>query len=298
MAALNREGAWVRSYSGYHHAHLARRRRRSARPARRSGSARRCRKLDLKRTFGTTDRQAALDALRQMWTPMMKRATISTTAGRSRSRSIRTSPSGPRRRRELHFKSGKDWRDYNEQYGVPNADAHGGAVASIGARRTALMKEFGTRPARPLSSDMGIHQGRAAAARASGRRRETHRARASGSTRRSADAAAKARSRAEWPRSEQIAASVGKSQDFKEWSSSLRNRFAQIDGSARSRSTARSANVVVQLDGDPAHVEARPRGADPLRLAADQGGGGALLGHSVPGALSFAVSRLTQGVEG
>jgi hypothetical protein len=69
MAMLNREGAWVRSYSGYvtrtsHDPHAI-------------GQAGMHKwvndtfdRLDLKRTFGTSDRQASLDALRAMWGAM------------------------------------------------------------------------------------------------------------------------------------------------------------------------------------------------------------------------------------
>jgi hypothetical protein len=116
MAMLNREGAWVRSYSGYvtrtsHDPHAI-------------GKAGMSKwindtfdKLDLKRTFGTSDKQAALDALRQMWGPM--RSGDHFDYGKPIDEPLY--PSVAKRAsatRELHFKSGKDWRAYNDQYGV------------------------------------------------------------------------------------------------------------------------------------------------------------------------------------
>ena len=69
MAMLNREGAWVRSYSGY-----VTRSSHDADAIARAGMGKWVNdtfdKLDLKRTFGTSDRQASLDALRQMLAPM------------------------------------------------------------------------------------------------------------------------------------------------------------------------------------------------------------------------------------
>jgi hypothetical protein len=66
MAALNREGAWVRSYSGYitrtsHDADAIR----AAGPEKWVADT--LKLLDLKRTFGTSDMQRAKDALRVMW---------------------------------------------------------------------------------------------------------------------------------------------------------------------------------------------------------------------------------------
>jgi hypothetical protein len=69
-------------------------------------------KLDLKRTFGTSDKQAALDALREVWSPL--RSGDHFDYGKPVEEPIfpniakRASAS-----RELHFKSGQDRRPYN-----------------------------------------------------------------------------------------------------------------------------------------------------------------------------------------
>ena len=149
---LNREGAWIRSYSGYvtrtsHDPHAI-------------GNAGMQKwvtdtfdKLDLKRTFGTSDRQTSLDALRQMWGPM--RSGDHFDYGKPVEEPL--FPNVARRAsatRELHFKSGKDWRAYNDQYGVTNPTSTIVQSLSTAARRTALLKEFGTKPAEAFERDM------------------------------------------------------------------------------------------------------------------------------------------------
>src|SRR5581483_379212 len=69
MAALNREGAWVRSYSGYitktsHDPDAIRR------AGQEKWIADTLPRLDLVRTFGTKDMTRARDALRAMFAPM------------------------------------------------------------------------------------------------------------------------------------------------------------------------------------------------------------------------------------
>ncbi|MGH8101391.1 MAG: hypothetical protein ACREIW_08835, partial [Chthoniobacterales bacterium] len=56
--------------------------------------------------------------------------------------------------RELHFKSGKGWRAAQEKYGVSNATHTVVQALTIGARRVALMKEFGTKPAEAFERDI------------------------------------------------------------------------------------------------------------------------------------------------
>ena len=58
--------------------------------------------------------------------------------------------------RELHFKSGKDWRDYNDQYGVSNPTTTMVQALSTSARRIALMKDFGTKPAEAFERDINL----------------------------------------------------------------------------------------------------------------------------------------------
>jgi hypothetical protein len=118
MDQLNNEGSWIRSYTGY-----ITKTSHDADEIRRAGPEKWAHEtlphLDLKRTFGTVDRQEALDALRQMWTPMKNGDHFD--YGRANEEPI--FPNTAKKAaatRELHFKSGADWRAYNEKYGVAN----------------------------------------------------------------------------------------------------------------------------------------------------------------------------------
>ena len=240
MAALNREGAWVRSYSGY-----ITRTSHDADAIRHAGPekwvADTIGKLDLRRTFGTTDRQAALDALRQMWTPMKNGDHFD--YGRPIDEPLYPNTAGTASAtRELHFKSGKDWRAYNEQYGVGNATHTVVQALAIGARRTALMKEFGTRPQEAFDKDINFLK----ASLQGETQAQTSRLSALEQARESpqADAAAKAKIDADMASlRSRIAASSGKFEDFAKWEQPLRNRFAQIDGSAQRPVNRTLANV-------------------------------------------------------
>jgi len=230
MASLNREGAWVRSYFGYitrssHDADAIR----AAGPEKWVADT--IGRIDLKRTFGSMDRQQALDALREMWTPMKNGDHFD--YGRPIDEPLY--PDIARRSsatRELHFKSGKDWRAYNEQYGVGNATHTVVQALVIGARRTALMKEFGTRPAEAFEKDIAHLK----ASLQQESKAQTSRLSALEQTLESpnADAAAKAKIETEMAAlREQIKVSSGKFEDFQSWEQPLRNRFAQIDGSSQ-----------------------------------------------------------------
>jgi hypothetical protein len=225
MAMLNREGAWVRSYSGYvtrssHDPHAIAR----------AGMAKWVNdafdKLDLKRTFGTTDRQAALDALRQMWAPM--RSGDHFDYGKPIDEPLY--PSVARRAsatRELHFKSGKDWRDYNDQYGVSNPTRTVVQALSTAARRTALMKEFGTKPAEAFERDMQF-------IRASIQHEEagrTSRLQAMEVAADNPNAPPDIKAKIDALKAE-IDKAPDELSDFNRWEQPLRNRFAQIDGSS------------------------------------------------------------------
>ena len=184
-------------------------------------------KLDLKRTFGTTDRQAALDALRQMWAPM--RSGDHFDYGKPIDEPLY--PSVARRAsasRELHFKSGKDWRAYNDQYGVSSPTRTVVQALSTAARRTALMKEFGTKPAEAFERDMQF-------IRASIQNEEAGRA-----TRLAAMEVAGDNPNAPpdlQGKIDALKAEIDKApdelSDFNKWEQPLRNRFAQIDGSSQ-----------------------------------------------------------------
>ena len=158
MAMLNREGAWVRSYSGYvtrtsHDPHAIGK----------AGMIKwvndtfdRARPQAHLRHLGS---QAALDALRQMWGPM--RSGDHFDYGKPVEEPL--FPNVAKRAsatRELHFKSGKDWRAYNDQYGVSNPTTTIVHSLSTAARRVALMKEFGTKPAEAFERDMNFIRAR------------------------------------------------------------------------------------------------------------------------------------------
>ncbi len=225
MAALNREGAWVRSYSGY-----ITRSSHDADAIKRAGQekwvADTLPRLDLKRTFGTTDRQRAADALREMWPGMAAGnhfdygkpldeplyANVARKASESR---------------ELHFTDGKEWRAYNEQYGVQNATATVVHALSIGARRTALMKEFGTKPAEAFERDMNFQR---ASLQADSRSLST---KLGVLTDAQAPAPTPERAAEIADIQRRLAESSAAFADFEKWDQPLRNRFAQIDGSSQ-----------------------------------------------------------------
>jgi len=225
MAMLNREGAWVRSYSGYvtrtsHDPHAI-------------GNAGMTKwvhdtfdKLDLKRTFGTSDKQAALDALRQMWSPM--RSGDHFDYGKPVEEPL--FPNVAKRAsatRELHFKSGKDWRAYNDQYGVSNPTHTIVTSLSTAARRTALMKEFGTRPAEAFERDMNFIRARIQADESGRASRLAAMEQAAANPNAPSDLKGKI---------DALKAQIDKApdelSDFNRWEQPLRNRFAQIDGSS------------------------------------------------------------------
>jgi hypothetical protein len=225
MAMLNREGAWVRSYSGYvtrtsHDPHAI-------------GNAGMTKwvhdtfdKLDLKRTFGTSDKQAALDALRQMWGPM--RSGDHFDYGKPVEEPL--FPNVAKRAsatRELHFKSGADWRAYNDQYGVSNPTTTIVQSLSTAARRTALMKEFGTRPAEAFERDMNFIRARIQADESGRASRLAAMEQAAANPNAPSDLKGK---------TDALKAEIDKApdelSDFNRWEQPLRNRFAQIDGSS------------------------------------------------------------------
>ena len=226
MAMLNREGAWIRSYSGY-----VTRTSHDPDAIGRAGMTKWVNetfdKLDLKRTFGTSDRQAGLDALRQMWGAM--RSGDHFDYGKAIEEPL--FPNVAKKasaQRELHFKSGKDWRAYNDAYGVSGPTETVVRSLSTGARRIALMKEFGTKPAEAFDRDLNFiraaiqheHAGKASKLSAM----ETALL--------NPHAPADLQSKVDALRAE-IDHAPDELTDFNKWEQALRNRFAQIDGSSQ-----------------------------------------------------------------
>jgi hypothetical protein len=195
-------------------------------------------RLDLKRTFGTTDKQRAMDALREMWAPMAKGDHYD--YGKPIEEPLYPNVAGKASAtRELHFKSGKDWRAYNEDYGVTNATATAVKALETGARRTALMKEFGTKPAEAFDRDMNYIKAtmQARSSSLATKLGMLNDAQAPAPTPERAADIAKLQAEAD--------EAVGAFRDFTAWDQALRNRFAQIDGSSQrpvSRTQAMLAN--------------------------------------------------------
>ncbi len=238
MAALNREGAWVRSYSGY-----ITRTSHDADKIRRAGPEQWVNdtlpRLDLMRTFGTTDRQRARDALHAMWTPMKNGDHFD--YGKPLDEPLYPNlASKASATRELHFKSGEDWRAYNAQYGVHNATHTVVQALSVGARRVALMKEFGTRPAEAFDRDLNYLkatlQGESKA--------QTGRLEALQAKLETAAPGDKPAIEADIAKLRgEIDARKERFLDFSSWEQPLRNRFAQIDGTSQKPVNRTLANV-------------------------------------------------------
>ncbi len=244
MGALNREGAWVRSYSDY-----VTRTSHDADKIHRAGPeqwiADTLPRLNLKRTFGTDDRERVRDALFHMWTPMATGDHFD--YGRPREEPLY--PNTARQAsasRELHFKSGADWRAYNKQYGVSGPTKTVVDALSIAARRTALMREFGTRPRESYERDKDYLLARlkGESARISSRigaLEKAYESPAAGVPEREKLAAqiAELRARAK------PAADAHKA--FGKWLEALDNRFAQIDGTSMRPVDRARANTVANI---------------------------------------------------
>jgi hypothetical protein len=244
MAALNREGAWVRSYSGYitktsHDPDKIR----AAGPEKWISDT--LPKLDVLRTFGTKDPERVRDALFSMWRPMMQGDHFD--YGKPQDEPLYPTPAKTSSAaRELHFKSGKDWRDYNLQYGVHNATHTVVEAMRIAARRTALMKEFGTRPREAYEDDkrglLATLQHEAERLNSQlGARARAYDSAAAGTEQRTKIGAEMDTLRAK------IADSAAKFDDFKKWQQALDNRFAQIDGTSMKPVSRTSSNVVANI---------------------------------------------------
>ena len=241
MGALNREGAWVRSYSGYitrtsHDPDKIR----SAGPEKWIADT--MPHLDLGRTFGTRDPQRARDALFAMWRPMMQGDHFD--YGRPIEETLYPTPAKTASAtRELHFKSGKDWRAYNELYGAHTSTHTVVEALRTAARRTALMREFGTRPREAYESDKGVLL---AAAQREADNLSTHLGaleQAYNSAGAGSAEQAKLAPQLEEAR-RQIAESSGRFEEIKSWQQALDNRFAQIDGTSMKPVSRASANFI------------------------------------------------------
>ena len=240
MGAINREGGWVRSYSGYitrttHDPDKIR----AAGPAKWIADT--LPRLDLARTFGTRDPQRARDALHAMWAPMMQGQHFD--YGRATNEELYPTPAKTASAsRELHFKTGKDWRDYNLQYGVHNATHSVVEAVRVAARRVALMSEFGTEPRAAYEDDKRmllakLQHDTAGIVSKLGALEQAHDSAAAGSAERVKLA----------PKIEELRTAAAERaaafDDFQEWQLALDNRFAQIDGTSMKPVDRTWANV-------------------------------------------------------
>jgi hypothetical protein len=241
---LNREGAWIRSYSGY-----ITRTSHDADKIRAAGAEKWINetlpRLDLKRTFGTADRQAVRDALFDMWTPMM--SGVHYDYGRPIDEPMY--PNVAKRAsatRELHFKDGPGWRAYNKDYGNATATYTVVQGLSTAARRAALMKEFGTRPREAYERDKAFvlatlqNESKALSSKFNALDQALNSP--------GADAAAKEKITAQMDGLRaKTAASSGELEDFENGQLWLDNRFAQIDGSSQKPVNRARANTVANI---------------------------------------------------
>jgi hypothetical protein len=160
---LNSEGAWISDYAGYvtRTFHDPDRLRKAAKPSRSSmratprptrrcrkqtappGSRTRCRCLDLKRTFGTT--QDADNKLAQMYGGLV-------TGDHLQMATFQDGPIIPNvagkvsATRELHFKDAESWLAYNERFGRFSPTDGWLYNMRTAANHYGLMKVFGSRP--------------------------------------------------------------------------------------------------------------------------------------------------------
>lgn len=244
MSALNREGAWIRSYSGYV--------TRTSHSADKIGAAGAEKwisdtlpLLDLGRTFGTTDPQRARELLFAMHTSMALGDHFD--YGRPIDEPLFPhTAKAASSERELHFKTGTDWLGYNKLYGDHNATHTIVQGLSTGARRAALMKEFGTRPREAYEADKKflLDKLKKEAEGISSKLGALEQAFNSPA----ADAEAKGRISKQMAelreRSDEANARFA---DFQGWQLKLDNRFAQIDGTSQRPVSRAMANTVANI---------------------------------------------------
>lgn len=156
---LNREGAWVRDYSGYitrttHDADLI---RRAGRDQWIKDLFDRTFDVDLERTFGDLD--SARKALPELWhdfaTGNHQRFEGDSAANLEdfalQGRNIANKASSTR---VIHFKSAAGWLAYNKKYGSGTPRETIFSALDRAARWTALMREFGTNPRAAYENDV------------------------------------------------------------------------------------------------------------------------------------------------
>jgi len=153
---LNREGAWIRSYTGYitRSTHDPDRIRKAGQDA---WIEQTLPLLDVERTFGTDNIAAIRQGLRDLWVRFKngdhsrfnEEDFLSVAFDRGRNTARKASES-----RELHFKTSADWRQYNKAFGSGSVTETVMRALDRAARETALMREFGTNPRAAFQADV------------------------------------------------------------------------------------------------------------------------------------------------
>jgi hypothetical protein len=156
---LNREGAWIRDYSGYitRTTHDADRIRRAGRDQWVNDLFTKEFDVDLERTFG--DAQAAREALPGLWNDFatgnhqrfdgddLGKLEDYALPGRNLANKASST-------RIIHFKSAAGWLAYNKKYGSGSPRETIFSALDRAARWTALMREFGTNPRAAYEGDV------------------------------------------------------------------------------------------------------------------------------------------------
>lgn len=196
---LNREGAWVKSYSGYitKTSHDPMRLRKAADQSligKGGTEADRAawvddvmRHGDMRKTFGSAPLEAQREMLGKIWAALKdgEHFLEEEPTGEVRFANVAKQASA---HREIHFKNADAWLAYNAKYGSADATQTVMEAFRKAARRTALMQEFGTRPREAFERDMA--------------------------------------------QLKTLAQKAGRIDEWRTWEAPLRNRYNQLDGSA------------------------------------------------------------------
>jgi hypothetical protein len=151
---LNREGAWIKSYTGYitKTTHDPDRVRRAGREA---WVDRTLQLIDIERTFGTPFK--ARQALNDLWVEFKNGNHLRFDEGQLDDLAFASGLNMAKKvsaHRELHFKSAEDWLAYTGEFGSGKPTEIVIRSLEQAARSTALMREFGTNPRAAFDADI------------------------------------------------------------------------------------------------------------------------------------------------
>jgi hypothetical protein len=151
---LNREGAWIKSYTGYitKTTHDPDRVRQAGREA---WVDRTLQLIDVERTFGTPTQ--ARKALNELWTEFKNGNHYKFDEGQLADLAFANGLDLAKQasvHRELHFKSAEDWLAYSKEFGSGSPTETVMRSLEQAARHTAMMREFGTNPRAAFDADI------------------------------------------------------------------------------------------------------------------------------------------------